>query len=70
MAGLAWPRKHARIERAVRVTAVEIYVDADTLDRIFIVHSESQEPISLRVSPVELPVILADLAEAISKSMN
>lgn len=55
---------------ALRVTAVEIYVDQSSLDRLFIIHTEDREPIQLRVAPVDLATILRDLSEAIARSLN
>lgn len=54
----------------VTVTAVQITVDPLTLDRLFVVHSEERAPILLRVSPIELPGILRDLALAIARSLH
>jgi hypothetical protein len=58
------------LHAALTVLAVEIYVDPETLDRIFVIHSEEREPVVLRVSPVDLPGILAHLSARIAKSLN
>jgi len=54
----------------LRVTAVEIYVDPETLDRIFVVHSEEHEPVILCIAAVDLEGYLRQLASVIAKSMN
>jgi hypothetical protein len=58
------------IPRERRVTGVEIRVDAETLDRVFLVHCEREEPICLRVNPVDLAVILKSLAEVTTHALN
>jgi hypothetical protein len=60
----------AHIPRERRVTAVEIRVDVETLDRVFLVHCERGEPVCLRVNPVDLAVILKSLAEVMTHALN
>jgi hypothetical protein len=56
--------------RAVTFSALEIHVDPDTRDRIFIIHSDDAPKIELRVSPMELTLILARLALTIARSLH
>ncbi len=58
------------LAKAVVVTAVEVHVHPATLDRVFVVHSESREPITLLVPALAMPGILRDLAEAVTRAMN
>jgi len=54
----------------LRVTSVEIAVDPHTLDRIFVVHAEDHEPMAFSIAPMDLTVILANLARTLSRSLN
>jgi len=64
------PEDKADFEGARLVTAVEIRVDPDTLDRLFVVHCARKSPVKLRVNPVDLAIILKALAQASKRSMN
>lgn len=64
----AWPGELD--SNALSVTAVEIYVDRETLDRVFVIHTTDREKIVLRVTSVLLPIILNDLSAAIRRSMH
>lgn len=56
--------------RAITIAAVEIQIDPETRDRIFIIHSEDEPTIVLRVPPMELAGILARLALTIARSLH
>jgi hypothetical protein len=55
---------------SLRVTSVEIRIDAETLDRLFVVHCESAPPVKLRVNALDLAVIITALGKLTSHSMN
>lgn len=60
----------AAFTNALHPVSVEIFIDPVTLDRLFCLHFEDHEPISLRLSAIELPVILANLAATVTRSLN
>lgn len=45
-------------------------MDPETLDRVFTVHAEEHAPITLRVDPVQLETILANLVRVVARSLN
>ena len=54
----------------LRVTSVDISIDPDTLDRVFVIHSEEAEPVGVIISPVDLQSVLVSLAKAILRSLH
>ena len=57
-------------ETAMRPAAIEVIVDPVTHDSVFIHHFAGHQPITIRISAEELPIFLAKLAAAISRSAN
>lgn len=60
----------AMVTNALHPLSVEVIIDPVTLDRFFVVNFEEHKPITLRVSCVELTVILSNLAAAATRSLN
>lgn len=57
-------------EAAIRPSVIQVMVDPTTHDRLFLFQFDHQAPIAVRVSPLELPVMLAQLARAVAHSVN
>lgn len=55
---------------SLRVTSVEIKIDRDTLDRLFVVHCENAPSVKLRVNALDLAVIVTALGKLTNHSMN
>lgn len=60
----------ATFTNALHPLSVEVFIDPTTLDRFFVVSFEEHEPITLRVSVVELTVILGNLSAAATRALN
>lgn len=60
----------ALCEQAARPAQLQILVEPLTHDRVFIFQFSDRAPISVRISPAELPIMLAQLARAIARSVN
>lgn len=60
----------AMFTSALHPVAVDVVIDAVTLDRFFLISFEDHEPITLRVSVIELSVILGNLSQAATRALN
>lgn len=57
-------------ETALRPAIVQILIDPVNQDRLFILQFTDHAPLSFRISALELPLILKQLASAIARSLN
>jgi hypothetical protein len=58
------------VEHALRPTHIEIIVNPVTGDRVFILLFDDHAPMAIAISPADLQVCCADLADATSKATN
>lgn len=57
-------------EAAQHPAVIQIMVDPITQDRLFLFQFDHDGPVSLRISALELPMMLAQLARAIARASN
>lgn len=57
-------------QAAIRPAVIQVMVDPVTHDRLFLFQFDHQAPIAVRVSPLDLPAMLAQLARAVANSVN
>lgn len=55
---------------ALRVTMIEIRVDTETRDRLFVVRTVEGPPLMFRVDPLLLSEVLTTLARVVANSLN